>query len=63
MKHKVKIICDTYATGNLEKQINEWLEEYQNIAIVDTKYSTSQCGNSGGSVYRTYSALIHYLED
>ncbi len=63
MKHKVKIICDTYAIGNLEDQINKQFEENQNIAIMDIKYSTSQCGNSGGSVYRTYSALIHYTED
>jgi hypothetical protein len=63
MKNKVKIICDTYSSGNLETQINEWLENHQNIAIVNIKYSTSQCGNSGGSVYRTYSVLIHYTED
>ena len=62
MKHKVKIFVDTQGC-RLEDTINKWLEEHSNIAIIDIKYSISQCGNSGGSIYNTYSALIHYMEN
>lgn len=63
MKHKVKIFDNTYNNDRLETKMNEWLAEHSNIAIVDIKYSTSQCGNSGGSVYFNHAALIHYMEE
>lgn len=62
MNHKVKIFIDAQS-HILEDEINQWLAEHSNVAIVDIKYSISQCGNSGGSVYNTYSALIHYMEN
>ena len=62
MKHKVKIFFDTQCQ-RLEDQINKWLAEHKNAGIVGIKYSISQCGNSGGSIYSNYSALIHYMED
>ena len=62
MKHKVKTFVDTQCQ-RLEDEINKWLAEHSNVGIVDIKYSTSQCGNSGGSIYGHYSALIHYMEN
>lgn len=62
MKRKVKIFNSTYDDVRLETQMNEWLAEHSNVAIIDIQYSISQCGSSGGSVYYNYSALIHYNE-
>lgn len=62
MKHKVKIFIDTQSY-RLEDELNKWLAEHSNIGVVDIKYSISQCGNSGGSIYYNYSVLIHYMED
>ena len=62
MKHKVRIFSDTYASKDLEIEINNWLDKNPNVTIVDIKYSISQCGSSGGSVYHTFSALIYYME-
>lgn len=62
MNDKVKIFMDTQS-NRLEINMNEWLKEHRDIAIIDIKYSISSCGNSGGAVYYDYSALIHYTED
>lgn len=62
MNHKVKIFVDTQGCS-LEDQINKWLAEHSNAGIVNIKYSTSHCGNSGGAIYYNYSALIHYMEN
>jgi hypothetical protein len=62
MKHKVKIFQSIYE-DRLETKVNDWLESNQDVAIVDIKYVSSQCGSSGGSIYYSYSALIHYMED
>ena len=61
MKHKVKIFSSIYE-DRLEDEINKWFEGQKKISIIDIKYSTSQSGNGYGSMYYSYSALIHYME-
>lgn len=60
MKHKVKIFSSIYE-DRLEDEINKWFEDQKEdqkeISILDIKYSTSH-----GSMYYSYSALIHYME-
>lgn len=63
MKHKVRVFNAKYDCETLEERINQWLEDHENIAIVDIKYGVSQCGNSGGAIYYNYSAIVHYMED
>ena len=62
MSHKIKIFFDTQSQ-RLENEVNKWFEEHNSVSIVDIKYSINQCGNSGGSIYDAYSALIHYMEN
>lgn len=61
MKHKVKIFQSAYE-DRLEDKVNEWLESNQDVAIVDIKYASSQCGDRYGR-YMDYSVLIHYMEE
>lgn len=55
MKNKIKIFSSGH-DGAVERGINEWLYEYDDIEVIDIKYSIS----NGGS-YTQYSALVFYM--
>lgn len=57
MKHQVKIF-NGHNSEQLENQLNEWLENQRDVAILNIQYVISK----SSSIYYDYSTLIHYME-